>query len=105
MDIKLPEMVYLDFAFIEKGVNQYYKFLVLPFGLGVAPFIFTKLTRPLIVKWRGKRKKMIMFLDYGVGTADILSLATDLSQHVKSDLLDSGFIPKIDKYLWIRVQE
>ena len=106
IDIRLPDTEYLAFAFIdEKGVNQYYKFLVLPFGLGVAPFIYTKLTRPLIAKWRGEGKKMIMFLDDGFGTADTLSLAKDLSQHVKSDLLDSGFIPKVDKCLWIPVQE
>ena len=39
---------------------------------------------------------MIMFLDDGFGTADTLPLAKDLSRHVKSDLLDSGFIPKVD---------
>ena len=47
----------------------------------------------------GEGKKMIMFLEDGFGTADTLFLAKDISQHVKSDLLDSGIIPKVDKCL------
>ena len=38
-----------------------------------------------------------MFLDDGFGTADTLALAQALSQQVKKDLLDTGFIPKVDK--------
>lgn len=105
IDIRLPDTEYLGFSFLdEKGVNLFYKFLVLPFGLGVAPYIYTKLTRPLIAKWRGEGKKIIMFLDDGFGTADSLARAQDLSQQVKQDLLDSGFIPKVDKCLWAPVQ-
>lgn len=54
LDIRLSDTVYLRFSFPDKeGVIQYSKFLVLAFGLGVAPFIFTKLTRPLIAKCMG----------------------------------------------------
>ena len=42
-------------------------------------------------------KKIIMFLDDGFGTGDTQSLAQDMSQAVKQDLLDSGFILKVDK--------
>ena len=51
----------------------------------------------------GGGKKMIMFLDDGFGTVDTLSLAKDLSQNVKSDLLNSGFIPKVDTSTGIRM--
>ena len=48
---------------------------------------------------------MIIFLDDGFDTSGALSLAKDLSQHVMSDWLDSGFIPTVKLCLWIPVQE
>ena len=45
-----------------------------------------------------------MFLDDGFGSGDTQSLAQDMSQAVKQDLLDSGFIPKVDKCIWAPVQ-
>ena len=80
IDIRLPDTEYLAFSFPDpKGTSHYYKFLVLPFRLGVAPYIFSKLTRPLIAKWRGggEGRKIIMFLDDGFGTADTISLAQE----------------------------
>ena len=105
IDIRLPDTEFLGFSFPDKnGINHFYKFLVLPFGLGVAPYIYTKLTRPLIAKWRGEGKKIIMFLDDGFGSGDTQDLALDMSEAVKQDLLDSGFIPKVDKCIWVPVQ-
>ena len=62
------------------------------------------MTRPLIAKSRGDVKKIIMFLDDGLGTGDTQSLAKDVSQAVKQELLDSGFIPKVDKCIWAPFQ-
>ena len=45
-----------------------------------------------------------MFLDDGLGTGDTQSLAKDVSQAVKQELLDSGFIPKVDKCIWAPFQ-
>ena len=42
-----------------------------------------------------------MFLDDGFGTADTLSLAQGMSQQVKKDLIDSGFIPNVEKCIWV----
>lgn len=61
--------------------------------------------RPLVAKWRGEGKKVIMFLDDGFGCGDTRSNTNVLSNEVEQDLLDSGFIPKADKSLWIPVQE
>ena len=33
--------------------SQFYVFTVLPFGLSTAPYVFTKLLRPLVRLWRG----------------------------------------------------
>ena len=46
-----------------------------------------------------------MFLDDGCDTAYAVSMVKDKSQHVMSDLLDSGLIPKVKLCLWIPVQE
>lgn len=43
------------------------KFLVFLFGLGSAPYLFNKVTRSLIAKWGGDRKKMLMLLYGGFG--------------------------------------
>ena len=46
---------YLGFSWtFEDGTTRYYQCLVLPFGLASACFVFTKLTRSLVKKWRGK---------------------------------------------------
>ena len=41
-------------------------FTVLPFGLSTAPYVFTKLLRPLVRLWRGKGHKAILYLDDGI---------------------------------------
>ena len=40
---------------------------ILPFGLTSAPYISTKLTMPLIKKWRSEEKTILMYLDDGFG--------------------------------------
>ena len=50
------------------GVLKYFQFaLVLPFGLSSAPYLFTKLLRPVITSWRCKGIPMVIFLDDGLG--------------------------------------
>ena len=50
--------------------SKHYQFAALPFGLKSAPFIFTKLLRPLVAYWRSKGIRMFMYLDDGtVGSA------------------------------------
>lgn len=106
IDIFYEHTEFLGFSFPDINGNIcYYKFLVLPFGLGVAPYLYTKFTRPLIKKWRGEGKKVILFLDDGFGTAGSLEQTVQLASEIKRDLLDSGLIPKIDKSIWVPVQE
>ena len=49
--------------------GQSYQFVAMPFGLNVAPRVFTKLMKPVIAWLRGQGVRMIIFLD------DILLLA------------------------------
>ncbi|XP_052264823.1 uncharacterized protein LOC127867588 [Dreissena polymorpha] len=106
VDIYPEHTTYLGFSFEDDhGVVSYFRFKVLAFGLGVAPYFFTKLTRPLIAQWRGEGKRVIMFLDDGFGTHDNYEQTKKLASDIKQDLLLSGFIPNVDKCIWEPVQE
>ena len=87
----------LGFSWLDSsGKRRYYKFLVLPFGLSSACYLFSKLTRPLIAKWRSEGKLILMYLDDGFGCAQNFSRALQLGCEVKSDLLKLGFVPKAE---------
>ena len=57
---------YLGFSWIWPEGKKYYKFLVLPFGLTSAPYVFTKVTRQLVKLWRHDGLRIVMFLDDGL---------------------------------------
>ena len=62
------------------------KYFVLPFGLSTAPYVFTKLLRPLVGLWRGKGHKVILYLDDGICAVAGEREAGITSQWVKSSL-------------------
>ena len=43
--------------------DQYYVFTVLPFGLATAPWVFTKVTRTLVGRWRALGIRLVHYLD------------------------------------------
>lgn len=105
IDIYEPHTEYLGFSWVVHGVRKYYKFLVLPFGLSTACYLYTKLTRPLIKKWRGEGKQVVMYLDDGLGVHDNSEMCENMALQVKTDLLNSGFVPKAEKSMWSPTQE
>ena len=54
---------YLGFKIAIDGQNIYYRYVVGPFGLRDLPFLFSKIFRVLIKRWRGLGLKVIKFLD------------------------------------------
>jgi hypothetical protein len=62
ISIALPHTDFLGFSW-KCGHVKWFAFLVLPFGLSSACYICTKITRPLIKKWRGEGKQVLMYLD------------------------------------------
>ena len=70
------------------GVARYFQFTVLPFGLSSAPFIFTKLLKPLETLWRSHGIPLAIFLNDGVGAGQS---ANHKSSVVRSDLARAGF--------------
>ena len=75
------------------GPHQIFQFSVLPFGLSSAPYLFTKLLKPLVKKWRSEAKSIVVYLDDGLGTAADMNKAKIASLQVHADLLKSGFLP------------
>ena len=47
-------------------IFRYFQFCVLPFGLSSAPFIFTKILKPLQKSWRAQGIPIVIFLDDGL---------------------------------------
>ena len=105
-DMFYPHTEFLGFSWPDSnGVVCYYKFLVLPFGIRTAPYCFSKLNRPLVGKWKGEGKKVIMHLDDGFDCGKGKINMQIIPQDIKTDLILSGFVPKVDKSLWEPVQE
>ena len=86
------------------GVLKYFQFAVLPFGLSSAPYLFTKLLRPVITSWRCKGIPMVIFLDDGLGGGASKMKAKINSLTVHADLLKFGFVINEGKSIWEPVQ-
>ena len=81
--------------------QRFYVFSVLPFGLASAPYVFTKLLRPLVKLWRSKGLKSLMYLDDGIVAVNGKERAEKASVWVKSSLQSAGFVKINDaKSVW-----
>ena len=72
-------------------------FLVLPFGLNSASFLFTKIVHALIKYWRKHLIKITFFLDEGLNVAESFSKAISNSQFAQDILQKSSFIVNCKK--------
>ena len=82
------------------GVARYFQFTVLPFGLSSAPFIFTKLLKPLETLWRSHGIPVAIFFDDGIGAGQSVEAANHNSSVVRSDLARAGFQINHEKSDW-----
>ena len=78
----------------------FFQFSVLPFGLSSAPYLFTKLLKPLIKKWRLEAKGIVVYLDDGLGAAAGQINAKIANLQVQADLCRSGFLANDSKCVW-----
>jgi hypothetical protein len=53
-----------------------------------------------IKKWRSEGRQVIMYLDDGLGIEQDDELCKAVVNQVKCDLINSGFVPKVEKLLW-----
>ena len=81
-------------AFEWEGV--FYQFAVLPFGLAVAPYCFTKITGELTKRWRARGALVIHYVDDFIFFGSALAVSTGLFLQeqllVLQDLELSGFL-------------
>ena len=105
ISIRSDHQKFLGFCWKYQGTNSFFRFKVLPFGLSTAPYVFTKVVRPLVEKWRSEGKHIVVYLDDGLGYEDSFQKASKHSAEVKCDLINAGFVPNVQKSTWNPVSE
>src|SRR5438067_2250449 len=93
VNIKSKCRSYLGFQWEEK----YYVFTVLPFGLSTAPYVFTKIIRVLVRKWRSELISLINYLDDFLFSENSMISAEKLRQYIWNDLTRFGFTIALEK--------
>ena len=81
--------------------GRYFQFSVLPFGLSSAPYIFSKLMRVLVRRWRSKGLKAIMYLDDGICAVKGKAEAERASAWVRDTLDCVGLVVHGGKSVWL----
>ena len=79
--------------------------MVLVFGLSTAQFLFTKVIRVLIKHWRSLAIRISPFIDDILGGGRSSNEALVISNFIKSQPEESGFLINIDKSLWVPTQQ
>lgn len=97
VDIHKLHQKYLGFSWKFENKTRYFIFTCLPFGLSSAPYLFTKLLRPLVKFWRCKGFKCIVYLDDGWGIAEDYATCVKVAMEVEKDLHCAGFVVNKEK--------
>ena len=90
--ITMQSTQYLGFSWVFNNKRTFFVFNVLPFGLSSACYVFTKLLRPFVKKWRGKGIKSIIFIDDGLCGGDSLEYTIGIAKLVINDLKAGGWV-------------
>ena len=99
---ELPEHTkFLGSSYCINGVNKYYVFCQMPFGLSTACYLFTKLMRPLVKLWQSEGVRSFVYIDDGVMACNNLQEAGLISNRIKSNLHNAGFLINHSKSNWI----
>ena len=83
---------------------RFFVFAVLPFGLSSAPYVFTKVFRPLVKHWRSRGIPLVLYLDDGAGCLHDFSVAQSTASAVRSDLANAGVVANEEKSIWVPTQ-
>ncbi|XP_022791177.1 uncharacterized protein LOC111330573 [Stylophora pistillata] len=82
------------------GKPSFFMFTILPFGLSSAPYIFTKLLRPLVRHWQSQGIYTVVYLDDDFNVAPTKLSSEIHSSIIRSDLVLVGFLANKDKSVW-----
>ena len=88
---------YLGFSWGIGSDRKFFVFKVLPFGLASACYVFTKLLRPLVKRWRSQGIRAIVYIDDGICASESVSQNRNHKDIVVSDLKKAGFVLNIPK--------
>ena len=97
VDIHPEHKKYLGFSWVFNNNKKFFVFNVLPFGLNSACYVFTKLLRPYIKKWRGEGIKTIIFIDDGICGGDSFEYTSEITKIVINDLKAGGWDVNFEK--------
>ena len=67
-------------------------FLVLPFGLSTACYVFAKLVHPLVRRWKSKGLRCIVYTNNGTYATESQDQCVEGTKMVIDDLTSAGFI-------------
>ena len=95
---------YLGFSCAIGGKIKKFEFCVLLFGLSTAPYIFTKVTKPILSLWRRQGIRCQLYTDDSSGGHASYEGAAAIAKVMKSDLLGAGFVPHSEKCCWVSSQ-
>ena len=73
---------------------------MLPFGLSFAPWVFTKVLKPLERYWRVQGLCIAIFLDDGWAIVQDREICRIKARAVRADLCNAGFVVNEDKSVW-----
>ena len=97
IDIHPAHHKFLGLHFEFNGVERYFIFTVLPFGLSPASYVLTKVMRPLTKRWRGKGIKSVVFIDDGIAAQKNWKSTKQAADNIERDLGESGFMVNREK--------
>ena len=102
IDIAHEHQTFLGFSWRSSdSVNEvFYVFTVLPFGLSSAPYVFTKVLKPLEKYWRIQGLRIAIFLDDGWAIVQDRESCRIKALAVRGDLYNAGFVVNEDKSVW-----
>ena len=91
----------VGFSLEFNGITKYFVFTVLPFGLSTACYCFTKLQKPLLLRWCSMGHLAFIYIDYSIsGHQDYKLSATAASCIHQNDLSSAGLTTNHEKCNW-----
>ena len=98
LDIFDEHQTYLGFSCEINQQTHSFVFTVLLFGLSTAPFVFTKVVRPLIKYWRLHAIRIACFLDDGLNIEFGYSKLETSSKFVLNTQINDGLAGKKNQW-------
>ena len=102
VDIALAHQQFLGLSWpLGSDKPSYFCFNVLPFGLSSAPYLFTKLFRPLVRRWRAQGFHFVLYLDDGADCEADFNSTSSVSESIRSDLANASVVANHAKSVWL----